>query len=270
MKLAISNIGWNDADDEKVYALMKKYGFSGLEIAPTRLFSAPYEKNEEAHIWSEQLKNAYGFVVPSMQSIWFGRQEKLFGTAEERQALEVYTKAAIEFAAAIGCKNLVFGCPRNRNMPDGADEEKRTASENEALAEAFFQRIGAYADEYDTVIGMEANPPIYHTNYINDTASALRLIRKVDSSGFRLNLDTGTMIENNEDVSVLSGNIHLIQHVHISEPGLEPIKERMLHRELKELLAAGGYQGFVSIEMKRTEDLSVLEKAMDYVRRVFA
>lgn len=270
VKLAISNIGWNGADDEKVYALMKKYGFSGLEIAPTRLFSEPYEKNEEAHTWSEQLKKTYGFDVSSMQSIWFGRQEKLFGTKQERHVLEEYTKAAIEFAAAIGCKNLVFGCPRNRNMPVGADCEERTERENQALAIAFFQRLGAYAAECGTAIGMEANPPIYHTNYINDTASALCLIREVDSPGFRLNLDIGTMIENKEDVSVLSGNVHLIQHVHISEPGLAPIKERALHRELKELLAEGGYQGFVSIEMQRTEDLSVLEKTMDYVRRVFA
>ena len=306
MKLAISNIGWNGADDEKVYALMKKYGFSGLEVAPTRLFSEPYKKNEEAHIWSEQLKKTYGFDVPSMQSIWFGRQEKLFGTDEERQVLEEYTKAAIKFAAAISCKNLVFGCPRNRNMPvdtdceggTGSEEQKaceertvheerkaceertvheerkvceeRTVHENQVLAAAFFKRLGAYAAECGTAIGMEANPPIYHTNYINDTASALCLIREVDSPGFRLNLDTGTMIENKEDVSVLSGNVHLIQHVHISEPGLAPIKERALHRELKELLAEGGYQGFVSIEMQRTEDLSVLEKTMDYVRRVFA
>lgn len=288
VKLAISNIGWNGADDEKVYALMKKYGFSGLEIAPTRLFSEPYEKNEEAHIWSEQLKKTYGFDVPSMQSIWFGRQEKLFGTDGERQVLEEYTKAAIKFAAAIGCKNLVFGCPRNRNMPVGTDCEERkaceertvheerkeceerTVRENQVLAAAFFKRLGAYAAECGTAIGMEANPPIYHTNYINDTASALCLIREVDSPGFRLNLDTGTMIENKEDVSVLSGNVHLIQHVHISEPGLAPIKERTLHRELKELLAEGGYQGFVSIEMQRTEDLCVLEKTMDYVRRVFA
>ena len=77
------------------------------------------------------------------------------------------------------------------------------------------------------------------------------------------------MIENKEDVSVLSGNVHLIQHVHISEPGLAPIKERALHRELKELLAEGGYQGFVSIEMART-DLDTVRRTMDYIAEVFA
>ena len=38
MKLAISNIAWETGEDEQVYALMRKYGYSGLEIAPTRFF----------------------------------------------------------------------------------------------------------------------------------------------------------------------------------------------------------------------------------------
>ena len=129
-KLSISNIAWTEENDAAVYGLMKKYGFQGLEIAPTRIFpERPYDKNSEADAWSKQLKSEYGFCVPSMQSIWYGRQEKIFGTDEERKTLLNYTKKAIDFAAAIGCKNLVFGCPRNRNLPDGADE---------SLAVAFF------------------------------------------------------------------------------------------------------------------------------------
>ena len=37
MKLAISNIAWNAKDDTTVYAMMRKYGYTGLEIAPTRI-----------------------------------------------------------------------------------------------------------------------------------------------------------------------------------------------------------------------------------------
>ena len=49
MKLAISNIAWNKSMDVSVYKIMKKYGFAGLEIAPTRIFqNNPYGKIEEA------------------------------------------------------------------------------------------------------------------------------------------------------------------------------------------------------------------------------
>ncbi len=50
-----------------------------------------------------------------------------------------------------------------------------------SLAINFFRELGDYAYEKGTVIGMEANPPIYHTNFINDTQSAIELIEIVNS-----------------------------------------------------------------------------------------
>ena len=262
MNLSISNIGWTKENDEFVYAIMKENGFVGLEIAPTRIFpEQPYNKLDAAKTWAKELKSEYGFVVPSMQSIWYGRNEKLFGTDEERAALVDYTKKAIDFAEVIGCKNLVFGCPRNRSIPDDADEN---------IAIEFFRSIGDYAVLHGTVVGMEANPPIYNTNYINDTVSALELAEKVDSDGFKLNLDVGTMIENGEDVSALKGRENYINHVHISEPGLKFIEKRQLHCELAVLLNNSNYSGFVSIEVGKQDDVKELEKMMKYVKNVFA
>lgn len=261
MKLSISNIAWEEKDDAQVYSWMKKYGFTGLEIAPTRIFpDRPYEKVGEAEAWSKKLLAENGFVVPSMQSIWYGRNEKLFGTEEERNILSTYTREAVDFAEVIGCKNLVFGCPRNRAVPDGGNTE---------MAVSFFRELGNYASEHGTVIGMEANPPIYNTNYINDTLSALELIHRVDSQGFRLNLDVGTMIQNGEKAEELVGNVKLINHVHISEPGLKIIENRELHRELCRILKEEGYDGFISIEMGKKEDISFIEDVMKYVQEIF-
>lgn len=260
MKTAISNIGWA-AGDEEVYALMKKYGYSGLELAPARIFPEnPYDHLEEAESWSRELKSTYGFSIPSMQSIWFGRQENIFGSQQERKTLIHYTKKAIDFAAAVKCTNLVFGCPRNRNLPQGADPD---------IAIPFFKELGDYADQKGTVLGMEANPPIYHTNYINDTQSALDLIKAVNSKGFLLNLDTGTMIQNREHVEALAGNVRFINHVHISEPGLKPIEERKLHQELYKLLTEEEYQNYISIEMGKTDDCSIIDETLQYIKQVF-
>ena len=262
MKLSISNIGWSEENDAAVYGLMKKYGFRGLEIAPTRIFQEkPYDVNSEAEAWSKQLMSEYGFCIPSMQSIWYGRQEKIFGSDEERKTLLDYTKKAIDFAVAIECKNLVFGCPRNRYLPDGADEN---------IAVTFFKELGDYAYSKGTVIGMEANPPIYNTNFINDTKSALNLIGDVGSEGLLLNLDLGTMIQNEEDVNELVGKVNLINHVHISEPRLKSIEERPIHKDLKALLERESYDRFISIEMSKADDLTILEEIMSYVRRIFA
>jgi sugar phosphate isomerase/epimerase len=261
MRLSISNIGWGADNDAVVYDRMREYGYAGLEIAPTRIFpESPYEKLKEAESWAKELNVKDGFVVPSIQSIWFGRQEKLFGSEEERQALVDYTKKAVCFAEVIGCKNLVFGCPRNRSLPEDADS---------SVAIAFFRELGDYAAKHRTVIGMEANPPIYNTNYINDTKSALELIEQVGSEGFQLNLDVGTMIQNGEAVEDLIGKVCFINHVHISEPGLKLIAERELHQKLMKLLTKEDYQGFVSIEMGKRETVTEIEQTLKYVKEIF-
>lgn len=257
MKLSISNIAWKNEDDDYVYGLMKKYGFTGLEIAPTRIFpESPYEDLQQAEAWAGGLLGKYGLVIPSMQSIWYGRQENIFGSNDERQALIDYTKKAIDFAESIKCKNLVFGCPRNRNLPEGADE---------TIAVGFFRELGEYAAAHNTVIGMEANPPMYNTNFVNDTVSAIKLIRQVDSIGFKLNLDYGTIIAMDETIDILEGQYNIINHVHISEPGLKAIEKRNMHKELIEELVSNNYQGYVSIEMGNNNGLERVEDAMKYL-----
>ena len=116
---------------------------------------------------------------------------------------------------------------------------------------------------------MEANPLIYHTNYINTTSQAIELVRTVRSPGMKINLDMGTILENKEPLTVLEGITDMISHVHISEPGLKKIEKRTLHQELSDLLKKEHYQGYVSIETGKTECLSELEETMAYVKEVF-
>ena len=76
MNLSISNIAWVPEQDTNVYRMMKNYGYSGLEIAPTRIFPEnPYGDLDKARLWAEVLKEKEGFQIPSMQSIWYGRTE---------------------------------------------------------------------------------------------------------------------------------------------------------------------------------------------------
>ena len=210
------------------------------------------------------MRMRYGLCIPSIQSIWYGRQERLFGSEREREILTHYTERAIDFTVAMGCGNLVFGCPRNRSIypVTGVDVDDQTAIH-------FFRYLGDYAASKGTVIGMEANPQIYGTDYINDTCSALTLIQQVGSEGFRLNLDVGTMIQNGESIDELEGYVGYIQHVHISEPGLEKIKERSIHRRLRHVLENERYPGYISIEMKTVKRLSDIRETLRYVREVF-
>lgn len=262
VKLAISNIAWSAEEDGAVYQLMQQYGFTGLEFAPTRWQQdRPYESAMQVKTIADNLNEQYRFTIPSMQSILYGRSERLFASNEEREALFRYLKTAIDFAAVIGCKNLVFGSPKNRYLPDASVA---------VVAVAFFRNLAEYAWQQGTVVSMEANPEIYGTNYITTTAEAAALVREVNHPGFRINLDVGTMIQNGETVESIEEWLPLVQHIHISEPYLALIEKRELHKTLVRMLLQTQYDKYLSIEMKRPDKAVVqhVENVLCYIHNL--
>lgn len=258
MQLSISNIGLQNGEEEAVYALLQKYGFTGLEIAPSRFVGdAPYLKKEEAAAEAARLKARYGLRIPSMQSIWYGQTGNIFEVHEAQQLID-YTAAAVRFAAAVGCPSLVFGCPRNRSLPQG-----KTAQD----AVPFFTQLALNAYIHGTAIALEANPPLYNTNFINTTAEAFAFARSIPH--MRVNYDAGTCIINEESLDVLADNLPLVSHIHISEPQLALIAPRELHTQLAALLREKAYPHFVSIEMK-SQPLAEVERTLSYIAEVFA
>lgn len=272
MNLSISNIAWDSKQDTFLYSAMQKLGYTGLEIAPTRLFpERPYEHLEEAHEFARQLKENYGLSVCSMQSVWYGRTESLFGTPKERQRLLDYSRQAIDFAVAIGCPNLVFGCPKNRRKPDHADM-------NPVLD--FFRETAVYAAKNHTAFSIEPNPPLYDTNFINTTEQACSLVQQIRSScsdpsvceGIAVNLDLGTILENQESLEDFPAWLPLIRHIHISEPGLVCLTEA--HRDVysrlieftKNAWQEKAWQGYLSIEMGRMDSKDRLLEIMTWIR----
>ncbi|GHV23273.1 hypothetical protein FACS189494_11130 [Spirochaetia bacterium] len=260
VNLSISNIAWERRDDTEMYAFLHDINFAGLEIAPTTLFpDNPYEHCKEAAVFSKKLLSEYGLSVCSMQSIWYGRNENIFNGERENQSLVDYTRKAVDFAAAVGCGNLVFGCPKNRNVPAGC-------TKHNIIAIDFFTTIADYAASKGTVIAFEPNPLLYGTNFINTTGQAFSFARKI--TGMKVNIDCGTIIANGESLDIIADNADLVNHVHISEPNLEVIKQRPLHKELIDILQCAGYGGFVSIEMKNCGDIETVKNTVKYLRGI--
>lgn len=258
MNLSISNIAWESIYDEEMYLYLQQSGYAGLEIAPTRVFpESPYNHISEAKEWALNLKTKYCLEIPSMQSIWYGHTERLFGSNEERKQLIDYTKKSILFAEAIGCKNLVFGNPKNRDTDD--------LSRDLEIALQFFKEIGDYAFNHNTVISLEPNPVIYNTRFMNTTAETVQVIEAVNSKGIKLNVDLGSMIYNNEDVEYLKQISQHIHHIHISEPGLKSLEKRTeLHKSILSIANKYCCNSFVSIEMGK-QKIDDVKEIMEYL-----
>ena len=259
MKLSISNIAWNEKDDKKIYEKMKELGFKYLEIAPTRWVSEnPYSTENiiKAEKIAQDIEKNLGIKICSMQSILYGVSEKIFGNDEEKEILKEKVKEAINYANKIRCKNLVFGSPKNRNIE---------TKEQYDIGVEFFKDLSSYSKQNNVNLSIEPNPVIYGTNYINTTKEAIELVNKVNSQNFGVNYDLGTVIQNDENLELLKNNIKKINHIHISEPYLEIIQKRELHKKLFEVLKNYNYQNIVSIEMKKRENIEEIFNVLEYI-----
>lgn len=279
MKFSVSNIAWSPDEDAGMYELLGEKRFA-LEIAPTRIIpwedsetlgrmAGPYDRIRDAANWSKNLYDKYGINVVSMQSILNGVKASVYGQEKERRFLVEYMKKAIDFAQAVKSRNLVFGCPLNRRIPDGFPLEDAGK-----VAIDFFSEVAMYAAQQGTCVSIEANPAVYNTNFINYTSQAFDLVRciarevgKNAAKGFKVNFDLGTVLTNGENIYELltEENIAMINHVHFSEPNLRVIRERREHREVIRLLEDAGYDRYVSLEMRMPENQNELFEAIDYL-----
>lgn len=261
MKMSVSNIAWDISDDCNMYTFFKENDIEGLEIAPTRIIpDNPYDKKDIIMAFSNEINKNYGLQISSMQSIWYGKNELLFGSNEEYLELLEYTKKAINFAESANCGNIVFGCPKNRVIKSNDDIKK---------AVCFFNEIGDYAINHNTIFSLEANPIIYGTNFLNTTESVLLILKELGTKGVKLNLDLGTMIYNNEKIDIIVDFVEQINHIHISEPYLNIIEKRDIHQELADLLKSKKYSKFISIEMKNPNNIDLTKEKILYIMEVF-
>lgn len=257
MKTSISNIAWEAKDDEYVISRLSSYSFSGLEIAPTRVIpELPYRHLDQAAEFADYVRKN-GLSICSMQSIWYRRTESIFGPADEVASLIEYTKEAVLFAETVGCPNLVFGCPKNRIIPEGRSRDD---------AAEFFRTVGDFAAEHGAAIALEAVPVSYGTNFLNRTDELFDFVRMVGSDGLKMNLDFGTMLVNGEDAASAGRYVPAVNHVHISEDGLAGIEKRDAHKIFLKALKDAGYDRFVSIEMRNQEDPDKVLSIVDYLR----
>lgn len=266
MKLAVSNIAWAPQDREAAYALMGKYGIAGLEIAPGLFFAGaddPFVPAEaEARTRCAEV-SAAGLAFVSMQSLLFGVSgAALFGDEAARARFIAGMGRAIALAGRFGIPNLVFGSPGQRNVPEGM-----SATQAMEIALPVFRALGDAAAVAGTRVGIEFNPAAYGTNFLNTHTEAGAFVAAVDHPAVTLILDVGALHMNGdfdriEDIAATLAP--RVSHVHLSEPQLAPAPARAGDAaRVLAAMAAAGYAGWFSIEMKAPEGgLATVEAAL--------
>jgi D-psicose/D-tagatose/L-ribulose 3-epimerase len=251
MRLAISNIAWDTAEDEAIVTLLQRFGVDAIDVAPGKYFPEPSKATDEdiarvKNWWFER-----GIEITGMQALLFGTTGlNVFGTPESQDAMLQHLTAVCRIGAALGAKRIVFGSPKNRDRSGLTDQETMD------MAISFFRRLGDIAQYYGVVISLEPNPPCYGANFMTTSSETAEIVRQIDHPAIGMQLDTGALAVNNEDpVTVLQDCAPLIRHVHASEPDLLPLGDGGAdHAKVGAALRQYLPNHVVSIEMLATKN----------------
>jgi sugar phosphate isomerase/epimerase len=242
---AISNLAFKNYPINEALTFLSQSQVGGLEIAPTlvwntREFTTTNEREEFKNLISN-----HGLSIIALQSLLYGKPElQLFGDARAQESLMKHLKEMINLCRILGGQSLSFGSPTNRI--------KGNLDFQEAISRAalFFFNLAEYAKTQDILICFEPVSSEYKCYFINNTTEAIELIESVGHSHFKLLLDVGNLIQNNENCeSIIRNNISHISHIHINDLNLLPPSSKMQeHLIVSNTLNSLGYSGWLTLE----------------------
>ena len=262
MRLAISNIAWDIAEDTSVAKLLGKFGVDAIDVAPGKYFPDPANAKDEDIANVRRWWAGHEIEITGMQALLFGTTGlNVFGDSKSQEAMLEHLRAVCRIGAGLGATRLVFGSPKNR--------DRSGLSDAQALEQAvsFFRRLGNTAQEHGVIVCLEPNPTRYGANFMTTSAETAHVVAAVGHEAIRMQFDTGALTINGESPeAVLECSSRLIGHVHASEPDLVPLGDggtdhQLMHKALSQHLP----EHLVSIEMVATQEephLQSIERAL--------
>lgn len=266
MRIAISNLAWDTADDAAVCALLQRYGVDAIDVAPGKYFLDFFATTDKEIACVRDWWQARGIELTGMQALLFGTTGlNLFGTKSQQDAMLSHLEQVCRIGAGLGARKLAFGSPRNRDRSSLSDGDTRD------IARSFFSRLGAIAAHHGVVICLEPNPPCYGANFLINAAETAEVVADVSHPAIRMLCDTGAAGIAGEDLETfLSRSGSLVAHVHLSEPNLVPLgcggahvaAAAALNRHLSDRVAC-----IEMLQVKNAPALPAIEEALQVAIR---
>lgn len=250
MRISISNIAWNPDEDEAVAALLQKHGVDAIDVAPGKYFQDIEGVSDAEVLKVRQWWADRGVEIIGMQSLLYGTTGlNIFGDAAVRQATLDRLRAVFRIGALLGARKLVFGSPKNRDRTGLTDQQALET------AVSFFTDVAELARKAGVTLCLEANPTRYGCNFMTTTAEAAEVVRLIDRPTLRLQLDTGTIIVNDEVPEETIKRMHdIVGHIHLSGPDIQPLQgNNETHRRIGVSLSRSFKNWVATVEILRSE-----------------
>jgi D-psicose/D-tagatose/L-ribulose 3-epimerase len=270
LKFSVSNISFEPESFAKALPFIKKVGGHGLELAPGLLFEDYLHQEDSAWLELRDKIQAEGLKVFGFHGLFFAQEKiALFADDEQRQNVEAQLIRLARGLHLLGGGTMVFGSPGTRIRYG------KSTNECFALSVDFFRRVCHLLknEGYDVKLVVEPLAP-NECEFLHSLEEGLSLATKVDSEQFGLHLDLKALLDQGLDVfrEIETFGAEL-DHVHMSVPGLGPMDAYELdHISLAGAFAKGGYDGVLSLEMRRGhgDDFGHIERSLGIMNQYYA
>lgn len=244
-KFAISNLAFKNHSIGDALGFLKNNGIDGLEIAPSLIWEDPQNVPKKEITAFKHLVSSNGLQVIALQSLLYGKPElQLFSSFKIQKNFLDHLKKMIDLCVDLGGRSISFGSPNNRSK--GELQLDKAIS----IASPLFRELAEYAKLVNITVCIEPVSTLYNCDFINNTKECIQLIETVQHSNFKLLLDIGTLISNQEEFTeIIETYIHYIAHIHINDPQLfPPSNKRREHASIANTLRLKNYSNWLTLE----------------------
>lgn len=260
--LSVSNIGWSVSHDVEIRNFLQKNNIHFIDIAPGKYFRNFNQSSSEI----KKLKDFWlsnDIEIIGIQGIFFNRpQTQIFSTKRNQIETLNYLKTLYKLAKELGVRKITFGSPRNRVV------NTLTKAEIQAKSTYFFKSLGDISEVNNITTCLEANPKIYGADYLTQTLDAIEEVNRLEHPNIKLQLDTGTILINNESLNkIIEKGESIVHHIHVSRKNLAPLDKndknhKIFSKAFKEKFPSAE---FISLEQKEFDIDQIKTSIQEFV-----
>lgn len=242
MKLALSNLAWDFEENEKMFSELKNLEIDNIEGVLTKVSS--WENLNEKKIYSlKKLLEENGLKVFSLQSIFFG---VVCEGLHDSKVVIPHINKLISYSKILGVEILVLGSPNLRKKVEGLEQKL-----NET-----FKTIDSLLFGSNIKICIEPNTKSYGGEYFHNLDEITKFIKKNNFSNVKTMIDTHNLfLEDLDPSSEIKKYLAYVEHIHISEPKLQPLHDFKLHKKFSKTLKKLNYNKVVTYEVAKHDNL---------------
>lgn len=246
-RYAICNETFEDWPLEKACALAAQCGYTGLEIAPFTLAEYVTKISAGQRSAIRRTVEKAGLVVAGLH--WLLAKTAGYHLTspelEVRRRTAQYLGELARFCADLGGTVLVFGSPKQRDLPPGVPRDVGMGFATEVI-----RRTLPVLEKTRVTLAIEPLAPSA-TNFITTAEEAMELVRRVNAPWCRIHLDCRAMASEATPIPELlrRHRQHLV-HFHANDPnGQGPGFGKLDFVPILRTLGEIGYQGWISVEV---------------------